>query len=305
MNRAGIILVSLGFVACSRLNPLYGDLGTGQAEGSGESSSGPLPGTDTTTSMAADGSGSGETSTGPSTGSFDTGKPEEKRCDLYAINAQGALYVIDVDEPSASQVAGPSSMYASMALATHPDTGVLHFTLVGDFEFIWTIDPDPIAFPDVGWEGFARATFDDETLWLGTLNTGRFGAFVPGDQDLEDFQIAMVETGGDMVRLTEDAALVVTETGRAIYVNFNGTVDIPLTIEGLMMNMNMNTSFTGLAIDNDERIWMSTGGPSSDLLQIALEHKAGGMPTIVVVDTIPTEIPIDDLAPIAAPFDEC
>lgn len=301
-------------VACTSLNPAYEttDQGTGQdpsgdepsgadastspAEGSTHAGASGESGSDTTTS--ADGT----------TGDVPLPLPDPLcRFDLFAINELGQLHVLDPDMPD-SRLRLDDPELVSWAIATEPSTGILYVnqrdspsTILRIDPFVPEILPDPIVVEaEEPLETMARATFRGQTeLWIGTHDTHRFvwvpptGGTIAANEVLDSFS-----RGGDMVFIEHGCAVVPTLDGllySACFPAVPGRVPT-LEVDGLEEGF---FQFTGIAIDEQDRLWLSTADPNPGLVHI---ERAGEAWSVGV--QIPYDVTMNDLAAVLH-LDDC
>jgi hypothetical protein len=301
----------LAVVGCTSPNPAFE--GTGEASGvdPDEAQTTTTTGastTTTTTGGSSDGSSvdlpTSETSETSGVGSEDVPQWAGALCDfdLVAINDLGELYALDPDAEAAELLLVDPRL-ASWALATDPATGVLYVNEQSAPGTVWRVDPfapaiedEPLAVDVAELDNLARATIHPTTghLWLGTDDTHRFlwlpltGGSILGDHTVDSFA-----WGGDMVFLDERCAVVPALDGALYHVCFPGPPGPPPT---LTVDMPPGAQFTGVAIDGQDRMWLSTADPVRTLIHIEREGNQWAAATTVFF-----EMPMNDLATLVDP----
>jgi hypothetical protein len=297
-------------MACTSLNPAYETTADGIGPGSSESdSTGPVASTSTTegsTPAEASGGASSDTTTSggeSSTGDVPLPDPDPLcRFDLFAVNEIGQLHVLDADMQD-SRLRLEDERLISLAIATRPSTGIVYVnqrdspgTVLRVDPFVPEILPEPIVLevepPVEPLEEMARATFrGEDELWLGTHETHRFvwvpptGGTITVDDVFEPFS-----RGGDMVFLEGGCAVVPTLEGifSVCFPAMPGPVP-PLMVVGL--EVGSFPQFTGIAVDEEGRMWLSIADPNPALLFIDRTRQPW-----TVGEQIPYDITMNDLA---------
>jgi hypothetical protein len=295
-------------MACTSLNPAYET-----TDGDGQSSSGATTGTDGILSITAgsthdeaSGGGSGATtSTGESSSTGDVPLPDPDplcRFELYAINELGQLHVLDPDRGD-SRLRLEAPELVSWAIATEPSTGILYVnqrdvpnTILRVNPFLPEILPDSITVevqqPIEPLETMARASFRGESeLWIGTHETHRFMWVPPtGGPIVAHELLDAFPAGGDMVFIEGGCAVVPTLDGllhSACFPAMPGFVPV-IEVVGLEEE---GLQFTGIAIDEGGRLWLSMADPNPGLLHIERAREPWSMGI-----QIPYDITMNDLA---------
>lgn len=296
--------------ACTSLNPAYdataGGIGQDASDDDPTESDAITSTTEGSTHAEASGADSDTTSSAgesSSTGDVPLPLPDPLcRFELFAVNESGQIHVLDPDRgDSRRRLEAPE--LASWAIATEPSTGILYVNQLASPGSVLRVDPFvPEILPDAivvevevplePLDTMARATFRGEgELWIGTHETHRFvwvpptGGTIAADELLEPFS-----RGGDMVFIEESCAVVPTLDGllySACFPAMPGPVPT-LAVEGLEEE---GFQFTGIAIDEQGRLWLSTADPNPSLVHI----DRATQPWSVGVQ-IPYDITMNDLA---------
>jgi hypothetical protein len=297
-----------GVVACTAVNPAYettgethdGNPSEGDVEtlGPGGTLGGSTRG-ETTDEPGPDATSEGGSSTGG--GSLPLPDPL-CRFDLYAINDAGELHVLDPDEGD-SMLRLEDSRLVSWAIATDPATGLLYVNQRDSPSSILRVDPfvpeihaDPIVVEAEMLDTVARATFRGPgELWLGTDQTHRFvwvpptGGTLGADETFDPFP-----KGGDLLFLAESCAVVATLDGTFFEACFPA---VPGRVPMLpVVDLPAGPQFTGIAIDERDRLWLSTSDPSRLVVRIDMAQEPWR-----AVEEIPYGITMNDLATVIHP----
>jgi hypothetical protein len=294
-------------MACTSLNPAYETTadGTGPDPSDGDPTGGTTSTTAGSTHAEVSGEASSESSAGESSSTGDVPLPDPDplcRFDLVAVNEMGQLHVLDPDRGDSWRRLEDDRLI-SLAVATQPSTGILFVnqrdspgTVLRVDPFVPEILPEPIVLevepPVEPLEEMARATFRGENeLWLGTHETHRFmwvpptGGAIAANEVFEPFS-----RGGDMVFLEGSCAVVPTLDGlfSACFPAPPGPVP-PLMVVGL--EVGSFPQFTGIAVDEQGRMWLSIADPNPGLLFIDRTRQPW-----TVGEQIPYDITMNDLS---------
>lgn len=303
------LVAASAVVGCTAQNPAFeGSAGAGEATGTEgtatTTTTGTMPMADSTSRASTSSDPAPGTSEGDTTGASPDLPPQASELcdfDLLAINEIGQLVALDPDAADA-RVLLDDPRLASWALATDPATGEVYVDERTSPGSVWRVDPfapaiddEPLVVDAPELDVMARATFHQGNLWLGTDDTHRFvwlpptGGRVAGDVTVETFP-----RGGDLV-FTEGACAVVSTLDGTLYrVCFD---EPPAPPELLEVTMPTSAQYTGIAIDAQDRMWLSTADPirmlvlvdrSSDPWQVTLTVEYG-------------DVMLNDLAPLAHP----
>lgn len=251
----------------------------------------------TEASSTSDASGVGSEDVPPWTG-------ELCEFDLFAINELGDLYALDPDAEAALLLLSDPRI-ASWALATDSATGMLYASELAAPNTVWRVDPfgaaiedEPLAIEAMELiNPMARATVHPLSgeLWLGTDQTHRFLSLHPTDgTPLTDDTLGSFAWGGDMVFLEDGCAVVPALDGWFYQACFPSPKGRPLPPPPLVQIL--GAQFTGVAIDEADRMWLSTADPANTLI---LVERDGGQWTATT--TISYDMIMNDLAPLIAP----
>lgn len=300
----------LGLTACTSANPAF-DPTTAGSVGQGES---------TGTSTGVGESASGGTSNGGTVAGSEEadeshgseGEPDACQADLYAINQNGALYLLDVDEGWSMSMVELQSQLSSWALATDPTTGILHVSQYGHPSTVWRVspvsfirDPVPVMVPGNNIVNIARAAFDPEgNLWLGTDGLGNlFISFPPGAEMASELLRPGLGAGGDMLFLEDGSVVVPSRDGNLWLTRLDAEVE-PLQFPLAIQAVDGVPDLTGIARDPLGRAWVATvnGVLARVELDDLLDVDPGPVAPVVEVEL---GIFISDLAPIVVPPDGC
>jgi hypothetical protein len=310
--------VMLAVAACTLDNAAYEATGheatRGDTQDDGEpSESGAVtsqgqttPGTGPDTTSEPPGDTNDTSDTSDTSDTRDTDDPPIGFCeaDLYGINDQGILYLIDVD--NGTLVEGTTSAgIASWAISTHPMDGTIYVSALDEPTMVQRIDPhtlmlDERSFPvpptrgeSVGREEvMARATFDPRgQLWLGTDDTNSYVSFWPDDAMGTFSNVGTEGRGGDMMFFDSECAMVPNLQGLVSRVCFDIN---EITDTFMVMEVPMAWGFSGIARDARDQVWLSTidtDGTLSYLVRVDHESEPW-----VVTMAYALEVGINDLS---------
>lgn len=293
-------------MACTSLNPAY-ETTAGGSEQESSDPTGPDGVTSTTAASTHDeasgGGSSDTTSSADESSSGDVPLPQQDplcRFELFAVNEMGQLHVLDPDMQD-SRLRLDDEALISWAIATEPSTGFLYVsqrdspgTVLRVDPFMPEIFPDPVEImvepPLEPLETWARATFREGELWLGTHDTHRFVGVPPLGGTVASELLDPFPKGGDMVFLEQSCAVVSTLDGvlfSACFPAVPGPVP-ELFVEGLEEE---GFQFTGIAIDEQDQMWLSLADPNPGLVHIDRTRQPWR-----VGAQIPYDITMNDLA---------
>jgi hypothetical protein len=312
MGRQGLLAALLGAAAaCTSANPAYEATGEGQGTAAeGETTLVPpdtSSGTSTSTSTADDPESESSEPTGPddtgetSTTGEPSPSPELCRADLYGINDNGELHLIDVDEGTTAPLP-PRVELRSWAIATD-STGKLYIDQLEQPSAVMVLAPvtfeiqDMLMIPGKMLPMMARAGVDPEGMvWVGSHDTNRFFRLSPVDGTSTEYMPLGIGAGGDMVFLDPDRALVPSLQGDLSLVDFSQPREISVAsvpVEGLMEG----TLLTGIAHDPAGKLWL--GVADGQLLRVGFTGRE--LDGAHVDETITLGVTLNDLATVVEP----
>lgn len=226
-------------------------------------------------------------------------------CDLYSINEQGQLRIIDVDTGS-SRVMLEEPPLDSWSIATHRGSGEIFVSSRDMPTELFTIDPVTAEYSRRtimidALDRVGRATFHGGNLWLGTDQDSRFVAIEPGSFAVVDDDTYETGEGGDMVFIDQDHALIVNLLGSVrVY-------DFVTGLEKQVLLSNAVGGVSGLAYDDEGRLWASTMGGDSQLYRITVADNGDDTYDVTVGSQLDLDgsFRITDLATVVTPSDDC
>lgn len=282
------VTVALG---CTTKNPAYETTGAGTE---GDPTSVEMSEGQVGTEGASESSGVDTTA-----GGMPVPSAEYCRSDLLAVNDHGELYLVDVDEGEAMLQISDTRI-RSWAIATEPGSGTIYINSLDEPGIVWVVDPYEFEIDEVPLgvaveplEVFARSTFHDGDLWLGTEENHRFIRMSTSGDFVHQEMSLTFPRGGDMVFLEPSCAVVATLDASLHRVCFpvDNTSVVPppeIDVEGL------EGAFTGLAVDGMGRMWLSILQDGGPLYRVEYDDQPWA-----VVQTLELQVPllrINDLA---------
>lgn len=331
-------------VACTGLNPAF-DLSSGGGDGSGSTSipmdeattgsTGSTSSGDASTESGSLSTAAGESSTGEDS---TTGTPAPiVRCRgaFWGVSAiaedapAGVLLAISIAEDHQG-IVRHREIPRSYAVATDPMTGALYLADTNALSPLTTLNPfddSTIDTIELSIEGgsvtapWGRADIDEAgELWLSSSVGGAPWRLTVGSATLSPVPVGGENMGyfGDLT-FTSDGhvyVLAADASGETQYVLVLNRSDEGVTVAAQISFTRpegIQSRVAGIVSVSDDSLWVSTDGGLNNgmpavgagVFELRVRESGGGVPALEVGASIPSELPINDLAPMFAPEGHC